>query len=183
MPRSLIDLVEKHHRRSVRLPGFDYRRSGMYFVTICAKNRECLFGEIQNDNIVLNECGTIALDCWNAIPKHFPHVRLDAFVIMPNHMHGILHISSYPHACRGTPWRAPTERKFAQSIAGSLSTIVNHFKGAVTRKMRTLYPTWDSSVWQRNYHERIIRNPCELRQCTEYIVENPKNWEKDEENV
>ena len=81
-----------HHRRSIRLQGYDYSSPGAYFVTMCTHNRECLFGEIANGKMRLNELGKIASQCWLAIPDHFPHARLGAFVIMPNHVHGIIWI-------------------------------------------------------------------------------------------
>jgi REP element-mobilizing transposase RayT len=81
---------EKHHRRSIRLKGYDYRRQGAYFVTICTHDRLCLFGEVVGGEMRLNEYGRIALGCWKEIPLHFPQAELDAFVVMPNHVHGII---------------------------------------------------------------------------------------------
>jgi len=81
-----------HHRRSIRLRGFDYSQSGLYFITICTKNRECLFGHIANGKMHLNDAGKIANECWDDIPNHFPNARLHEYVIMPNHIHGIIEL-------------------------------------------------------------------------------------------
>ena len=84
---------QKHHRRSIRLKGYDYTQPGAYYITLCTKARQCLFGDVVKGEMRLNSLGYIAFTCWQAIPNHFPHVELDAFVIMPNHLHGILVIS------------------------------------------------------------------------------------------
>ena len=81
---------KNHRRRSIRLPNYDYSRPGAYFVTICVQGRACLFGDVVDGEMRLNDFGRVTYDCWNDIPKHFPHVQLDAFVIMPNHVHGIV---------------------------------------------------------------------------------------------
>ena len=81
---------DRHHRRSIRLKGYDYTQAGAYFVTICTHERKCLFGDIVDGNMILNDAGRFAEKCWTEIPAHFPHVALDEFVIMPNHIHGIL---------------------------------------------------------------------------------------------
>ena len=83
---------ERHHRRSIRLKGYDYRKSGAYFVTICTQNRECLFGEIVDGQMILNDVGRMVQSLWDELPRHFPNVELDAFGAMPNHVHGIIMI-------------------------------------------------------------------------------------------
>ena len=83
---------EKHHRRSIRLRDYDYSQAGVYFITLCTQNRKCLFGEISDGQMVLNDAGRVADKCWCDIPVHFPRVELDEWVIMPNHVHGILFI-------------------------------------------------------------------------------------------
>lgn len=88
---------EIHHRRSIRLKEYDYSKAGAYFVTVCAWNRECLFGEIKNGEILLNELGDMVMKCWDSIPTHFPHVERDEFIVMPNHIHGIIIMNN----CRG----------------------------------------------------------------------------------
>jgi hypothetical protein len=113
---------EEHHRRSIRIKGYDYSQPGAYFVTICTRDRECLLGSV----LRLNEFGEIAQRCWEEIPGHFPSVELDAFVVMPNHIHAILVVLG-----RGTACRAPTTEQFGRPIAGSIPTIVRAYKSAV----------------------------------------------------
>ena len=113
---------EKHHRRSIRIKGYDYSQPGAYFVTICTRDRECLLGSV----LRLNEFGEIARRCWEEIPGHFPSVELDAFVVMPNHIHAIMVVPG-----RGTACRAPTTEQFGRPIAGSIPTIVRAYKSAV----------------------------------------------------
>jgi REP element-mobilizing transposase RayT len=138
---------QKHHRRSIRLEEYDYTQPGGYFVTIVTYQRDCLFGEIINEQIQLNEFGRIVDECWREIPHHFPNVELGAYVVMPNHVHGIIVITDG----RGTIYRAPTQEQFQKPVAGSIPTIVRTYKAAVTRRIgRELNAT---GVWQRNYYE------------------------------
>src|SRR5215211_5588211 len=124
---------QKHHRRSIRLPNYDYTQPGVYFITIVAYRRELLFGEIANGEMQLNDFGRIADECWLAIPNHFPNTELATHIIMPNHVHGILVINDPADteesisARRGTIYRAPTEQ-FQKTLLGSLPTIVRTFK-------------------------------------------------------
>ena len=168
------------HRRSIRLKGYDYSQAGAYFVTICTLNRECLFGEIKalEPAPLLNECGEIVLDCWNAIPGHFQGVELDEFVVMPNHVHGILIIHDNG---RGTACRAPTEQ-FGKPVAGSLPTIIRSFKSAVTKRIHERRGTPGCPVWHRNYYEHVVRDQDELNRIREYILLNPVQWLEDENN-
>jgi putative transposase len=124
----------KHHRRSIRLKGFDYAQSGGYFITIVTHDRDLLFGEIVNKEVRLNEFGKIADECWRAIPEHFPNVELGAFVIMPNHVHGIVVINKDG---RGTIYRAPTQEQFQKPVKGSIPTIIRTFKSACYTPYRT----------------------------------------------
>ncbi|HSM82944.1 MAG TPA: hypothetical protein VLS96_14735 [Nodosilinea sp.] len=95
---------DKHHRRSLRLKGYDYSAAGAYFITICAFQRHCLFGQVVNGEMQLNEFGQIAAECWQAIPEHFSHIELDEYIVMPNHVHGIL-VAKY--TCRGFALQSP----------------------------------------------------------------------------
>ena len=122
---------KKHHRKSIRLPGYDYSQAGGYYVTIVTHQRNCLFGEVVNGEMVLNDFGKIADECWRAIPDHFPVVELGAYVVMPNHVHGIIVITNG----RGTIYRAPTQEQFQKPVAGSIPTIIRTFKAAVTRRI------------------------------------------------
>ncbi len=160
-----------HHRRSVRLQDYDYSQSGAYFVTICAHLREKLFGEIHNEYMHLNPIGVITQICWEAIPDHFPHVEIDEFIIMPNHIHGILVFTQSDDIS--------LPRQFSKPIAGSLSTTIASFKSSVTRKIKQFNANFASPVWQRNYHEHIIRDEISLATIRDYVINNPATWGKD----
>lgn len=182
-----------HHRRSIRLKGYDYSQAGAYFVTIVTQGRECRFGEVVDGAMQLSESGRIAEDCWRAIPDHFPDVELGAFVVMPNHVHGIIILNGNRRGTmdgRGTIYRAPTmdttdraptTEQFQKPVAGSLATILRAYKAAVTRRInRELHLT---GIWQRNYYEHIIRNENEHDRIHRYIEANPLNWGTDSENL
>jgi REP element-mobilizing transposase RayT len=167
-----------HHRRSIRLPGYDYTTHGAYFITVCAKERQCLFGVVENGQMRMNEAGRVAEQCWNDIPAHFPHAVLDEMVVMPNHVHGIVWING-----RGTACRTPTMEQFGQPVSGSISTIVRSFKSAVTKHINELHGVSGNTIWQRNFYERIIRNETELNGIREYIRSNPALWATDDLHV
>jgi REP element-mobilizing transposase RayT len=171
---------EKHRRRSIRLKNYDYSQSGAYFVTICTKDRECLFGDISDNNLHYNDYGQIAYDFWSKILEHFSNTQLDGFIVMSNHIHGIVVIGGDG---RGLACHAPTNRKFAKPISNSLSTIIGSFKSAVTKQINQIRSTPGILVWQRNYYEHIIRNEKELNKIRKYIVDNPLKWDTDENNL
>jgi len=175
----MIDDTEKHHRKSIRLKYYNYLETGGYFVTICALNRKSIFGDIKKDQMVLTLRGRIATDCWEEIPKHFCNVSLDEFVIMPNHLHGIIMINENG---RGKACLAPTNRQFGRPIGNSLFSIIGSFKSAVTKRINKTFHTLGISVWQRNYYEHIVRNEKELNKIREYIINNSLKWNEDEEN-
>lgn len=181
-------VLRDHHRRSVRLEGYDYRNGGMYFVTICTKNREPTFGEIRNNIVGLSDMGCVIHQCWNAIPVHFPYVELDSFIVMPNHIHGILYMCDIaergPHARRDMACHVPTtiERQFSKPIAGSLATIIGAFKSACTKQINQLHQI-NGSIWQSNYYEHIIRNENDLFRIRRYIMNNPSQWHRDRNNI
>ena len=168
---------QKHHRHSIRLKGYDYSQAGAYFVTIVTWQREVLFGEILKGEMKLNQRGQIARECWESIPEHFQNVELGAYVIMPNHIHGIIIINDVHVGAR----HASPLREHPRGVApGSLGAIVGSFKSAVTKHIgRELKET---GIWQRNYHEHIIRNETELKNKTDYIEANPLLWDEDDEN-
>ena len=167
------------NRRSVRLKGYDYTSPGAYYVTIATYQRELLFGEIVDGKMVLNARGKIVWECWYEISKHFPHVELGAFVVMPNHVHGIIEIINVDNG-RGTIYRAPTQEEFQKPVKGSLPTIMRTFKAAVTRRVgRELNET---GIWQRNYYEHVIRNQQDWERIHNYILANSVNWDGDKEN-
>ena len=175
---------DKHHRRSIRLPGYDYTQAGAYFVTVCTWNRECLFGDVVDGEMRLNELGEIVRACWHEIPDHFPHVGSDEFVIMPNHVHGILVIveTNVVGARHAVPLQNQCTEQFGKPLAGSIPTIIRSFKSAVTKRINDLRGTPGVSVWQRNYYEHVIRDEESLNRIRQYIVENPRRWHLDREN-
>ena len=174
--------AKKHCRRSIRLKEFDYARPGSYFVTICARDRECLFGDVAVGEMRLSEYGVIASACLGEIPKHFPYVRLDAFVVMPNHVHMIVVIFDVDVRV-GAQHAAPLHQQQRTNVApDSLSAIVRSYKSAVTKRVNELRGMPGVALWQRNYYEHIVRNENELRLVREYIVNNPLQWSLDREN-
>ena len=160
-----------HHRRSIRLHGHDYAAGGIYFVTLCVADRRPLFGTVVNGRMALNDAGRTATACWRAIPDHFPQVALDEWVIMPNHVHGILRIGGGT-ACQGT---APA---FGQPVAGALGTIIGAYKGATSRAMhRGMACHAPAAIWQRNYYDIIVRDARAMDNIRRYIRENPAHWD------
>jgi putative transposase len=177
------EMSNGRRRRSVRLPAYDYRTAGAYFVTLVEADRAFPFGDVADDVVRLTAIGRIVEEEWFRTADIRDSVELDEFVVMPNHLHGVLWILDKPGSpIAGTPPRAPTGRKFGQPVSRSLSTIINNFKGRVTRRVRELRVIADQTVWQRGYYERIIRNDVELLRVREYIVGNPRLWAEDEEN-
>lgn len=161
---------EIHHRRSIRLKEYDYSLEGAYFVTICTHQKECLFGDITDAKMHLNQYGSIVQACWGDLPSHYPHVYLDESIIMPNHMHVIILIG---------PSDGGVGARHALPLLG---TIVGSFKSAVARKVNLLRHTPGYPVWQRNYYEHIIRNDKSLEAIQVYIQANPLYWAKDPDN-
>ncbi|MEK7369016.1 MAG: transposase [Planctomycetota bacterium] len=170
----------KYHRRSIRLKGYDYSQAGAYFITICVKDRKYLLGEVVNGEIILSCIGKIVEKCWVEIPKHFPHVQLDQYVIMPNHIHGIIEILGN---CVGVENFQPLQRtnRYQKVIPKSLGSFVRGFKVGVAKWCRQ--NQYKHFVWQRNYYEHIIRSEDELNSIREYILSNPLQWQFDRENA
>lgn len=154
-------------RKSPRLQGYDYAQAGAYFVTICTHERYSWFGHIREGKMVVNRFGITAQSCWEQIPAHFPTVEVDAYVVMPNHVHGIVILADNPPTTDQSP-KTPT-----------LGTIIGSYKSAVTRLMRTGLPADVVLVWQPRYHDHIIRNERDLERIRAYIKDNPAQWEKD----
>jgi len=152
----------------------------VYFVTIVTHQRQCLFGAIVDGAMRLNEFGEIVCDEWLKTEIIRPRVQLDVFVIMPNHIHGIIIVNDVDGCCRGTLQRAPTIEQFGKPTSDSIPTIIRLFKSATTKRINEYRNTPAVSVWQRNYYEHIIRNEIELNEIREYILYNPLNWETDE---
>lgn len=164
------------NRRSIRLSHYDYSQPSAYFVTICVKDRKPLFGNICNGEMLLSPIGNIACTCWKEIPQHFDNVELDEFVVMPNHLHGIIVIKPVV----GVQHAEPRRQRFQHIISQSLGAVLRSFKSAVTRLYRQ--GGFAHFAWQRNYYEHIIRNPAELKRIQEYILANDVQWQYDRNN-
>jgi len=170
-----------HHRRSIRLQDYDYSSEGAYFVTMCTQNRECLFGEIVNGEMILNEYGKIVEQCWNDLPNHYDNIELDAYVIMPDHFHGIIFIvsvdsvnaiDSVDSVSVGAIHELPRLRRRKML----LPKIVGRFKMNSAKQINLMRNTPGISVWQRNYYEHIIRNDKSLENIRNYIINNTSKW-------
>lgn len=173
---------------STRLKNYDYSQNGYYFITICTKDRKCYFGEIVNSEMQLSEIGKIVKQYWLEIPKHFSFAVMDEFVIMPNHVHGIVvienHINDNNANING---RDAINRVSTGGITGknnpmlhqSISKIIRWHKGRCTFEINKMQGNI-FFAWQSRFYDRIIRNERELKNTRQYIVDNPKNWEKDE---
>ena len=175
-----------HHRRSIRLKGYDYSQAGAYFVTICANDRECLFGEIvemigEHREMVLNEFGRIVKDEWVRSAEIRSEIELGEFVVMPNHFHGIVHITTQPVGAYGhTPVsHTPVSHTPVRSPSKTIGAMVRGFKSVVTKRINEIRNSPCVPVWQRNYHEHIIRDDADYNRIAEYVIANPHRWIED----
>ncbi len=191
-----------HHRRSIRLKGYDYSQAGAYYFTIVVQYRACLFGNVLSGEIILNDAGKMVWEQWNTLPERFPNIELDEFIVMPNHVHGILVITER----RGDGLSSPSDMGQAhagqaQGVAPTnqvprgadtkhdpkLGNILGAWKSIVTDEYikgvrQKNWEPFDKKLFQRNYYEHIIRNERELDAVRAYIINNPANWENDQEN-
>jgi len=172
-----------HSRRSVRLPDFDYSSPGAYFVTICTKDWENLFGEINDGEMILSRFGETARKCWQEILAHYPFIELDEYVIMPNHIHGILFIRDKINVGANNHSPIPIIRspgwKGSNGTSETIGAVIRGFKIGVTKWSRSNTEIY--AIWQRNYFESVIRNESELNAIRKYIYENPLKWDLDHE--
>ncbi|MDX2212725.1 MAG: transposase [Oculatellaceae cyanobacterium bins.114] len=166
---------DKHHRRSIRLNGYDYTLPGAYFITLCVYQRECLFGEIVNGKMQLNELGQIVTDAYLWLETQYPYVNLDAWVVMPNHLHGIVVLTDNPR--RGGSRTAPTENPTKRKPLGRL---IGAFKTVSTKQINLLRDRSGVPLWQRDYYDRIIRDEEAFHTIRQYIQDNPLRWEQDQ---
>jgi len=192
----------ERHRRSIRLREYDYTLAGGYFITICTHQRQPLFGTITDGVVTLSRAGEIVRQCWLDLPRSFPFVELDAFVVMPNHMHGVivlitdhnrgngegeafpLNLGCETQAITGnaSPLR-PQLHLACGTRSGSLPAIIQNYKSDSTRKVNKHNKTPGSPLWQRNYYEYVIRNHYSLDEIRDYIEANPSTWLRDEYNA
>jgi putative transposase len=195
---------KKHHRRSIRLKGYDYTQAGLYFITICCQNRAYLFGDIVNGEMILNEFGQIAFNEWVKTTEIRNNVELGEFVVMPNHIHGIIRLlgrgelhsphnesgGQPPHIELGVfntpqPPQPPdnelgvfnTPQPPQRGPSQSIGAIIRGYKSSVTKQLGLL--GFNKKLWQRNYFEHIIRNEHSYQRISQYIINNPAKWEED----
>lgn len=174
-----------HHRRSIRLPGYDYSQEGAYFLTLCAQGRECLFGDIQDDRVQLSAYGSIVMQSWQQLPLRFNTIDLDEVVIMPNHFHGIVIIHGGAEATSVANGAVTNSEDVGGGISSQrekpkLGQIVAYFKYQTTKWVNEKRGTPGQKVWQRNYYEHIIRNESSLDHLRHYIHHNPQQWAVDQ---
>lgn len=179
---------EIHHRRSVRLRRYDYTLAGGYFVTVCTFNRECLFGDVMDGEMRLNHAGEIVREEWLRTTEIRKEIALDSFVIMPNHLHGIVLIADGVGAHGMRPdstndhnrahGRAPLQGRPPKS----LGAFIAGFKSVCTTRINQMRGQGGIPVWQRNYYEHVIRSEDDLGKVRQYIAENPVKWDLDENN-
>jgi len=159
---------DRQHRQSIRFSRYDYTRSGLYFVTLCVHGRECIFGEIdESSQVRLTYDGQSVRWAWEALPGHFPHIGLDAFVVMPNHVQGILELRNMEPPC---------------SRRHPVPEVIRALKSFSARRINKRRGTPGVPVWQRNYYERILRDEEDLVNVRRYIADNPLKWADDPEN-
>ena len=187
-------MTQPHHRRSIRLSGYDYTSAGAYFITICTHGRDCLFGRVVDGEMQLNALGEIARAEWELTGRLRPEIELGPYVMMPNHFHAIIWMIDDR---RGTARRAPTDagrtptdiarrapttthEQFGKPVAGSIPTIVRAFKSAATLRINQVRQTPGAPVWQRNYWEHVIRDEASYQNIAAYILNNPAQWEADQ---
>lgn len=174
------DRPREPRRRSIRLPGYDYASPGAYFVTICVHDGECLLGDIVDDEMRLSPWGQVAHDEWLASETIRSEIELDSFVVMPNHLHGIVWMTPVGAHGRAPVPADPATEHTLQRPPRSLGSFVAGYKSAVTRRVNQLRGMPGTPLWQRNYWEHVIRDDASLKEIREYIENNPARWAEDQ---
>jgi len=181
-----------HHRKSIRLKGYDYSQAGLYFITICVQNREYLFGKIVNAKMELNDAGRMVATEWFKLTSRYDNIKLHEFIVMPNHFHAILEIvgatlvvaqnntvaQNNADMGNGQPQEvAPTNKKTIGNMVGAFQSIatVQYIRGV----KNSGWEPFNGKLWQRNYYEHIIRNEKSHQNISEYIINNPAKWAND----
>ena len=190
------------NRKSNRLKGYDYSVDGYYFITICTKDKLHFFGDIKNDNMILNDCGRCVNDIWQQIPKFYTNIYLDEFIVMPNHIHGIVIIENKNtvrteyysvHAMKknapknknvGTEYHSVHNHNVLtiHNARPNISQIIKSFKVSCTKTIRKKYNDYNFG-WHRSFYDHIIRDEKSLLEIQKYIVANPLKWHLDENNI
>jgi putative transposase len=189
---------QNYHRRSIRLPNYDYSQPGAYFVTIVTWHRELLFGKVLGGEMKLNQVGHIVQWEWKELPTRFRYIELGAFVVMPNHFLGVLIFHEHVGASRQALTNTRSDKESISPLIqndskgsllpsgakpASLGAVILQFKSRVTKRLWKTPSLKDIPIWQRNYYEHIIRNEKDLKNKTDYIHANPLLWEQDHENL
>ena len=170
---------QRRNRQSIRLQGYDYSRGGAYFITICARDRQCLFGDVVDRHMQLNQAGLIICSVWDNLPRFYDGIELDAFVVMPNHVHGVVVINQPVGTIHDSPSHAVP---VAQRRRMLLAKLIGRFKMVSAKQINALRGSSGQSLWQRNYYEHVIRDDGSLNRIRQYISDNPAQWEFDHEN-
>ena len=172
-----------HHRKSIRLKGYEYSSEGLYFITICTQNKEYLFGEIVNGEMILNGAGLMVEKIYKELSIYFKNINFEEYVIMPNHFHCIIKIVDMV----GVPLvgtQMSGNNRATTRVAPTIGDIIGAFKSLTTVEYIKMVknnqlPSFDKQVWQRNYYENIIRNEKAYLKVMEYIKDNPLKWDED----
>jgi len=182
---------DKHNRRSIRLSRYDYSQTGAYFVTICIQNQKFLLGEIIDGEVQLNDAGRMISMTWEGLPNRFPSAETDQFIVMPNHIHGIIILTkdcTREHKVDGEHKVRPYgEGRPRGTLPGTISRIIQALKSITTNEYivgvrQNSWTPFQGRLWHRNYYEHVIRDENELNRIREYIIYNPANWSEDREN-
>jgi putative transposase len=179
-------------RRTIRLRDYDYTRGGAHFITICTRDRECLWGKVVNGMVLMNATKRLVKSVWLQTATVRPDKELDAHVVMPNHFHGFFFIHESPGVAGATRRVAPMKNHFV--AAGktrrptgpkprSLGAVMAQFKSSVTKRLNDTRQYRGVSMWQRNYYEHVIRDEESLNRIREYIATNAERWDLDRENL
>ena len=161
-------------RRSIRLRGYDYSTPGAYFITACTHNRLLLFGRVVDGKVEANRIGAVVEDCWSKLPDHYDHVAIDAFILMPNHIHGVITIV-------GAGLKPALPATIDPKRHG-VPEIVRAFKTFSARRINQMRASTGAPVWQRGFYDHVIRGEDELDRVRTYIMDNPRRWHEDADN-
>ena len=164
----------RHRRRSIRLAAYDCNRAGAYFVTVCTRDRSHLFGDIYEGMMRENAQGRAVRAMWEALPERYPRVRLGAFVVMPNHAHGVVLVQ--PDSVDGVPLSVPPKRERRRMLP---PRVVGSWKMTASKQINVLRGTPGTPVWQRGYYEHVIRSAADHDRIRRYIDANPARWDRD----
>ena len=156
-------------RKPTRLSGYDYSSPGFYFATICTHQRECRFRQVIDGEMHLNNAGKIAWQGWEPLSRGYPNIGIEHFVVMPNHVHGLIEIKPFD--------------VFQHKKPHDLSEIIRGFKTWSAIRINRVQNSAGAPVWQRSFYDQIIRNEKQLQTVVDYIRMNSERWDEDKENL